>query len=153
MKTKIFLSIFFLSMAFACNKDKFQTTPQLTIKSVSPKVVPVNGTLTVVIEYTDKEGDVDDSLIVVRERLNQRGPVRLPASPYKIPTFPDTDRGEFHVQFNYAFDLTFGLNPISIPGSNPPQRETDTLQLKFVARDKAGNKSDTTIADVFVQRN
>lgn len=153
MKTIILFAFLFLATALSCNKDKFQTVPRLTIKSVTPDVVPVNGNLRVLIEYTDKEGDVNDSLIVVRQRLNVKNPVTLLPSPYKIPDFPDTDKGQFQVNFNYNLDLTFGLLPINIPGSNPLQKEPDTLVLKFVARDRAGNKSDTATANVIVERN
>jgi len=136
----------------ACGKDKFQTVPQLKIKSKSADVVSLNENLRVTIEYTDKQGDVDDSLIIVRQRLNVKKPLTLAPSPYKIPTFPDTQKGEFEVNFRYNFDLTVGLTPIPIPGSNPQQNEPDTMVLKFVARDKAGNKSDTVTTNVIVRR-
>jgi hypothetical protein len=113
----------------------------------------LNGTLTLNIEFTDKEGDVRDSLLVVRERLNVRGRTQLPASPYGIPDFPHTDRGEFEVSLNYQFGLVFGLGPIRVVGSNPVRNEVDTLRLKIVARDAAGNKSDTLVVDnVYVTR-
>ena len=131
----------------SCDKDKFQTVPQLTLKSRNTEIVPLNGTLRLNIEYTDKEGDVSDSLLIVRQRLNKRGTTQLPPSPYGIPDFPKTDKGEFEVSLAYQFGLIFGLNPIRITGSNPPQNEIDTLRLKIVARDKAGNKSDTLVVD------
>jgi hypothetical protein len=38
-------------------------------------------------------------------------------------------------------------------GSNPVRNEVDTLRLKIVARDAAGNKSDTLVVDnVYVTR-
>jgi hypothetical protein len=143
-----------LFVAFiACSKDKFQTKPQLKFKSKNTAEVAQNGTLRITLEYTDKEGDVDDSLLMVRERLNQRGPVILPASPYLIPKFPDITKGEFEITLTYQFGLIFGLSLIRIPGSNPARNEPDTLNLKFVARDKAGNKSDTlTVSNIIVIR-
>jgi hypothetical protein len=85
--------------------------------------------------------------------LNRKSPVTLPASPYTIPDFPATSKGEFDVTLTYQFGLVFGLSPIRIPGSNPVQNEPDTLSLKFVARDRAGNKSDTlTISNIIVIR-
>jgi hypothetical protein len=152
MKTSVLLTIIIALTIIACDKGKFETVPQIKVKSKNTDVVPFNGNLRVTLEYTDKEGDVDDSLLIVRERLNKRGPIRLPASPYKIPTFPDIDEGEFEVNFRYNFDLTVGLSPLRIPGSNPAQFEPDTMLLKFVARDKAGNKSDTASTDVIVNR-
>lgn len=152
MKTRNALALLLLFTFIACGKDKFETVPQLKIKSKSTDVVPFNGNLTVTLQYTDKEGDVDDSLIVVRQRLNRRNTVTPPSSPYKIPSFPDFKKGEFEVNFRFNFDLIVGLSPIRIPGSNPAQFEPDTLTLKFVARDKAGNKSDTVSTGVVVNR-
>ena len=153
MKTTITVAVIIAVTILACGKDRFQTVPQLKLKSRSTDVVPANGTLRLNIEYTDKEGDVSDSLLIVRQRLNLRGPVNLPASPYKIPEFPKTDKGEFEVTLAYQFGLVFGLSPIRIVGSNPVKNEIDTLRLKIVARDKAGNKSDTLVVDnVYVTR-
>jgi hypothetical protein len=144
----IFVFLFILIMP-GCGKDKFQTKPQLKFKSKNTDVVQLNQALRINIEYTDKEGDVDDSLLVVRQRLNRRGPLSL-LSPYGIPKFPDTNKGEFEVTFAYQFHLIVGMPAIRVPGSNPPRNEPDTLRLKFVARDKAGNKSDTLYVDNIV---
>ena len=153
MKTRISLLIIVALAIVACDKDRFQTVPQLKLKSRNTDVVPVNGTLRLNIEFTDKEGDVSDSLLIVRQRLNVRGATQLAASPYGIPDFPSTDKGEFEVSLNYQFGLVFGLGPLRVPGSNPVRNEIDTLRLKIVARDKAGNKSDTLVIDnVYVTR-
>jgi len=153
MKTRIWLALIIVFGMIACDKDKFQTIPQLILKSMTPEVVPVNGTLRLNIEYTDKEGDVSDSLFIVRQRLNVRGRVQLPQSPYDVPDFPHTDKGEFEISLAYQAGLIFGLPPLRIPGSNPVKNEIDTLRLKIVAKDKAGNKSDTLVVDnVYVIR-
>lgn len=149
MKTGISLLVIITFTFIGCGKDRFQTIPQLKLKSRNTDIVPLNGDLRLNIEYTDKEGDVKDSLLIVRQRLNVRGRVQLPASPYGIPDFPNTDKGEFEVTLAYQFGLVFGLSPIG----NPPNREIDTLRLKIVARDAAGNKSDTLVIDnVYVTR-
>jgi hypothetical protein len=153
MKTRIWLALIISFGMIACGKDKFETVPQLTLRSRNTDVVPVNGTLRLNVEYTDKEGDVSDSLFIVRQRLNIRGRVQLPPSPYDIPTFPHSDKGEFEISLEYQFGLIFGLPPLRVPGSNPVRNEIDTLRLKIVAKDKAGNKSDTLVVDnVYVTR-
>ena len=152
MKTRIWLALIIVFGMIACDKDKFETKPQLELMSRNTDIVPVNGNLRLDIEFRDKEGDVSDSLLIVRQRLNKRGPAQL-TLPYGIPDFPHTDKGEFEVTLNYQFDLTVSLPPLRIPGSNPVKNEVDTLRLKIVARDKAGNKSDTLIVDnVYVIR-
>ena len=153
MKTSVMLALVVAITLIACDKGKFETKPQLKLKSRNTDIVPLNGSLRLNIEYTDKEGDVSDSLIIVRQRLNIRGAVQLAPGPYGIPDFPKTDKGEFEVTLAYQFGLVFALNPLRITGSNPVQNEIDTLRLKIVARDKAGNKSDTLVVDnVYVIR-
>jgi len=145
----------------ACNKDKFQTKPQIKIKSVTPNIVPVNGTLSVILQFTDKEGDVSDSIFVVRERTNQKSPIIPALIKTPIPSFPNTSEGEIQVFMPYQTSqnqtgqtaLIVGIPAIPIPGTgNPPEKEPDTLSLKFVVRDKAGNKSDTAVTSVIVIR-
>ena len=153
MKTRLLFALICLIAILACSKDKFETKPQLKFISKNTNIVGINSNLRIVLEFTDKEGDVNDSLLVVRQRLNRRGPVTMPASPYPIPKFPATKKGEFEVTLEYQFGLIFGLSPLRIIGSNPAQNEPDTLNLKFVARDKAGNKSDTlTVENIIVRR-
>ena len=155
MKIRIWLALIIVLGMISCDKGKFETVPQLTLKSRSPEKEPVevNDPLRLNIEYTDKEGDVSDSLFIIRQRLNQNGAVTPPKSPYDIPTFPTIDKGEFEITLDFI-DLTYNLNAISIPGSgSPAKKEIDTLRLKIVARDKAGNKSDTLVVDnVYVIR-
>lgn len=135
----------------ACNKDKFQTKPQIKIESQNFDFVPRNQDLQIVLSFTDKEGDVDDSLYLVRTRLNQRGPYTdIKPLDYKIPSFPDQPSGEMTVTLTYGFGLTAGISTISIPGST--QKEPDTMALKFVVVDKAKNISDTATANVIVER-
>ena len=155
MKTRIWLTLIIVFDMIACGKDKFETKPQLTLRSRSPEKEPVkvNDPLRLNIEYTDKEGDVSDSLFILRQRLNQHGAVTPPKSPYDIPTFPTIDKGEFEITLDFI-DLTYNLNAISIPGSgSPAKKEIDTLRIKIVARDLGGNKSDTLVVDnVYVKR-
>jgi len=151
MKSIISISALFI-LILACKKDKFETKPQITIVSVTDKFIPFNGSIDVTLEFTDKEGDVNDSLFVIRERINRRGPLVRSPLPYKIPAFPNTSKGEFFVSLDYR-TLTLNLSPIRIIGSNPVRNEPDTMNLKFVAKDQAGNKSDTaTVANVIIIR-
>ncbi|MDQ3682846.1 MAG: hypothetical protein M3352_07220 [Bacteroidota bacterium] len=145
MKSIISISALFI-LILACNKDKFQTKPQIKIVSVSDKFISSNGSIDVTLEFTDKEGDVNDSLFVIRERINRRGPLVRSPLPYKIPSFPNTTKGEFFVSLDYR-SLTLNLSPIRIIGSVPVRNEPDTLNLKFVVQDKEGNKSDTATVD------
>ena len=150
MKTRIWLAVIITFGMIACGKDNFETKPQLEYLSRNTDIVEVNQAFRLNIEFRDKEGDVSDSVLIVRQRLNRRGPVQLAASPWRIPDFPKTDKGEFELVLEYQRDLVATLPPLTLPGS---RKEIDTLRLKIVARDKAGNKSDTLVVDnVYVIR-
>ncbi len=130
-------------VAVACNKDKFQTKPTLTIKSYNGNLIPINGTLIVNLECTDKEGDVQDSLIIIKNRLNLRVVTTIRDTlRYKFPVFPKSTTTQIEATLDYQTILS-ALNPPNIPGSNPVMKERDTLILKFAVRDNEGNVSDT----------
>lgn len=151
---KIIYSVLALLLViFACSKDDFETKPKISIKSVSPEFVPNKSDLRLRFEFRDKEGDVDDSLVMIRERLNVNGPdVSLPIA-YDIPDFPDKNKGEFEVTIPFDFGLVFDLEPIRIINTSD-QYERDTLRLKFVVKDKAKNVSDTAVVNrIIVDRN
>ena len=139
---KIFLLFLLASVMASCHKDPVETTPHLTFKEWNTNVIGQNGTLRVTLDFTDKEGDLQ-SLYVVRQRMNVRGPDRK-VLPYDIPDFNGQNQGEIQVTLDYNYDLTLGLDAIHIAGSNPPANEADTLQLKFYVQDKAGHVSDST---------
>ena len=154
MKTRIWLAVIIIFGMLSCGKDKFETKPQLEYLSRNTEVVEAGQSLRLNIEFRDKEGDVSDTLFIVRQRLNKKGPVQLPASYYPIPDFPKTDKGEFEITLDYSQQLTAALTAIPIPGTGtPPKKEVDTLRIKIVARDLGGNKSDTLVVDnVYVNR-
>src|SRR6187200_896585 len=154
MKTRIWLAVIITFGMLSCGKDKFETKPQLEYLSRNTEVVEPGQPLRLNIEFRDKEGDVSDTLFIVRQRLNKKQPIQPQASFYLIPDFPKTDKGEFEITLDYSQHLTTGLPAISIPGSgNPSKKEIDTLRIKIVARDLGGNKSDTLVVDnVYVKR-
>ena len=143
MKFRVIIAAVLVFTFIACNKDKFQTKPTISIKSINTEVVPQNGTFIITLECTDKEGDVEDSVILIKKRLNRRVVTTVRDTlRFKIPTFPANSRTEIQAVLDYQ-NILSALNPPNIPGSNPLQRELDTLVLRMAVRDKAGNTSDT----------
>lgn len=141
----------------ACSKNKFETKPKVEVVDQNTDILIKPNNLVINLEFFDKEGDVTDSIIVVRDRVNKKaiGPYDDPV-PYNlpIPSYPSgTTNGEFELQLTFDNEVTFGMTPIPIPGSGtPPKAEPDTVDFKFVLKDKGGNKSDTAIARVIVIR-
>ncbi len=153
MKFSLALLILTAVTVIGCDKDKFQTKPTIRLKSINNEIVPHNGNLVVELEVTDKEGDVQDSVIVIKTRLNKRVVATLRDTlRFKYPLFPETPKTQVVVTIDYQ-NILSAITPPTIPGSMPPQRELDTLQVKLAVRDNAGNVSDTlTIPTIYVVR-
>jgi hypothetical protein len=127
----------------ACSKDKFETKPQIDIKSAEPKVVPQNGNMIVDLAFTDKEGDLD-AVYIWKVRLNKivRPTVRDSIPPRQVPEFPKNQKGELELNLDYQLHLISAQTPRRDPITG--RLEPDTLNMKFVVKDKAGNVSDTS---------
>ncbi len=142
---KAFLAVVsIVVLAVACSKDKFETKPSLKIKSINGNLIPPgqNSGLVVTFEFTDKEGDVDDTLYVKKIRINQRQVATLRDSfKLKVPDFPHNTSGEIKLYMDYQNYLISAISPPTT--GNPPVAEPDTLMIRFALKDKANNISDT----------
>jgi len=136
MKTSRAIFIFSLAtLLIACGKDKYETKPLLEIKDYSSKEIFLGTTLTIRINYFDKEGDLSQAPIIgILKRLNI---FPLPPTQDKVdtvktnlPEFPKNDNGEISFSLSYDF-----LKESTV--------ENDTIMFRFAVTDKAGNTSDT----------
>ena len=140
MKNRVVYLSALLLFVIGCNKDKFNTRPTIKIKSVSSSVVPINSSLQIELEYTDKEGDISNSIFIQKIRLNKvvvptiRDSFSLP-----VPDFPGKSKGLIQLTLDYQNHLVSAVNP---PGT-PPNFESDTLIIRMALKDKANNVSDT----------
>ena len=126
----------------ACKKGKFETKPTLKIKSMNGNVIPVGSSLQIDFEFTDKEGDVDNNIFVKKIRLNKlKVPTIRDTFSLPVPDFPSNTKGTIQVLMDNAFYLASAANPPKDPATG--KSVSDTLQLQFVLRDRAGNASDT----------
>jgi hypothetical protein len=144
MKNVVLAAVSIVVLAVACSKDKFETKPTLKIKSINGNLIPPgqNSGLVVTFEFTDKEGDVDDTLYVKKIRINQRQVATIRDSfKLKVPDFPHNTSGEIKLYMDYQNYLLSAINPPT--SGNPPVAEPDTLMIKFALKDKANNISDT----------
>lgn len=123
---------FFLA---SCNKNGYTTKPQLKITSINTLIHP-GETLTVVLTYTSKKGDLGGgTFVAIRNRLNQDPllgtAVNVDTVTGPIPNFPDKPSAEFDFTEDWATYL------------HQSDAENDTIVFKFAAIDRAGNSSDT----------
>jgi hypothetical protein len=144
MKKLLLIALAFV-LAIACSKDKYQTKPQISIKSINPTVVPVNGILDILLSYTDKQGDLgEDTIFIKKIRTNSRVVPTLRDSLYfQIPKYPDNPKGEIELKLDYEGSLKSAQAAPPIAGTNPVEYESDTLIFKINVKDRGGNISDT----------
>ena len=132
---------FALILLVACSKDKFETKPTIEIKSFNPNPVPESGTMTVELEYTDKEGDIggDSALFVRRTRINQKKVGKTLRDSFWLPLpgdVPKKTKGTIRLTLDFETYAKSADDP-----GNPPA--PDSLIFRFAMRDKAQHVSDT----------
>ena len=145
MKRVLALSIILAAAAVACSKSKFETVPTVEIKSLSPDAVGVPpadkpnaiSVLTLKARVTDKEGDLQDSLLVVPKYFLTDGTLLSSDTiVYKLDllNFPNTKDVEIQVQFTYG-RLAEGYELINTVS------EDQDLSIGMIVIDKAGHRS------------
>jgi hypothetical protein len=131
----IIITIF--SFLISCNKDKFDTKPKLTFKKVNSQKISKGEDLVMTLNATDSEGDLTDSILVIRKTRNCAVGSSNFKQLYKVPIFPTSSK--LSVDFNVTYGYANNSEPIGFPQCN----KNDSCIYRFVIRDKAGNWSDT----------
>lgn len=141
MKRLLFFGTIACFMLASCSKDKFETVPQITIKSFGPDEVVKGQLFELVAEITDKEGDIQDSALLVRKRFTngtiQVSPRTDDSTFISLKDFniPNKTKVELRIIFAYGEDIP-GTRLYNIQ-ENVDRSVTYTLQIS----DKAKNKS------------
>src|SRR5688572_5721790 len=138
MRRFLTLMIVIAVVAGACDKGKFNTKPTLTLKSQNGDIIPLSGTLVLNFEFTDKEGDVDDTIFVKKIRINSvKVPTIRDSFALQVPTFPKNTQGEIQLTLDYNGYMISAINPPTNPATG--KRVNDTLMMKFALKDRAKN--------------
>lgn len=144
MSTKILVTLIAFFFLAGCSKDKYTTKPQLKYKAVNTTVLNRNETLTFILEVTDAEGDLQDSLWVQKVVKNCTGAGFT--AKYKMPDFTSIKNLKGEINVCYAYGINLGC-PIIQPGC---PNKNDSATFKFWIKDKANNTSDTISAEEVV---
>ena len=141
--------LFFIA---ACSKDKVESKPSIKVKSLSTNPVPLGGDLSIELEFTDKEGDLQ-SIFVQKIRVNKRVvPTVRDTFTLNISDFPKKQDGNLQINLFNQNQLISAQSPPTQVGS-PAGFESDSLIIRFALKDKATNVSDTVATEVIaVQR-
>jgi hypothetical protein len=131
------IAIIFIAV-IACNKDKFTTTPQVEIKSISPNTVRNGDVINLKGSFTDQEGDLD-SVLIVYKWYNGTAVVKKDTFRYTLATLNlpvKTREADLEIAFEYN---TSNLNIVTLPGVSV--RDT-TATLGLILKDEKANRSD-----------
>ncbi|HEV7622133.1 MAG TPA: hypothetical protein VGO09_10380 [Flavisolibacter sp.] len=136
---KIAVFCFLLVTIIACSKNKFKTQPQVQITSFGPSVANVGQTITLKAKVTDKEGDLQDSVLLVKKLYNITTSSLLSSDTirFSLKNFGSPIQSEIELQcvINYG-QLVDGTIYI---GQESADRN---LSIGIIVFDNAGNKSD-----------
>jgi hypothetical protein len=134
---KLFILCSLVAVFTGCKKDKFKTEPQVEIKSLSPKDVFNKDVFTLKTIIRDQEGDLQDSVRLVRKFFTGSTLLRVDTLPFYIKdfSFPDKQTIELDAQFSYGdlsrSDCIF-LNLLA---------QDQDFAVGVIVRDRAGHKS------------
>lgn len=136
MKRLLIVGIAALSL-FACNKDKFKTEPQVEIKSLGPSEVRKGDVFTFRAVVNDKEGDLQDSVLLVRKRFAGNQVLTTDTLRYNISSFafPDKSVIEVSALFSYG-ELRDGYIFANL------ENQDREFAVGIIVRDKAGHRSE-----------
>ena len=138
MKIKLSLAALIMLGCVTCSKDTFNTTPSLKFVSVNGSVFPQPSTVSFTLEFTDKEGDINDTVWIQRVST-----VTACESLSFIDSFPIPDIGSQH-NVKGEFEFSFAYPPQGA-GANLSacSLHDDTSYFRFWMHDKALHVSDT----------
>jgi len=144
MKTKILILLAIPVMFYACKKDTYTTKPQISIKTINRTTLSSGDVLLFDIEFTDAEGDIQDTLWV--QKISKTCPSNTFLSANKVPDFTATSNLKGLLEIGYSYN-TSNQTYQTIQGCGT---KNDTTFFKFWLKDKANNRSDTISSENIV---
>lgn len=126
----------------------------IKIASISNSTVPVSGSTTITLDFTDDGGNAIDTIFMHKIRINQdSGQVATIRDTLYLtpPSYPGNAKGQILLDLDNLNYLAAAITPPTF--GNPPQNESDSLIIQFAAKDAANHVSDTvTTGLIVVQR-
>ncbi|MDQ3278305.1 MAG: hypothetical protein M3Q06_08255 [Bacteroidota bacterium] len=137
---KKLLALFLIAGSLAaCSKDKFKTVPQVSINAITPDVAVTGSIIEMTATVTDQEGDIQDSVIVVRKRFN--GDTQLTVDSTRLSLkglgVPVKQKMELRVSVSYG-----RLLPEYALFQDLERSFDRNFSIGLVVIDNAGNRSD-----------
>ena len=141
MKKLLVFSVIALAL-ISCGKDKFKTDPQVEIKSLAPSEVNKGELFTFRAVVRDQEGDLQDSVLLVRKRFTGATLLTVDTLRYDISSFafPDKTVIEISAVFSYG-EFRDGYIFANL------ENQDREFALGIIVRDKAGHRSEYQESD------
>jgi hypothetical protein len=142
---RIIIFCVLVSVLVACSKDKFKTEPQVEIKSFGPSEVHKGEVFSLRATVRDNEGDLQDSLFLIRKRWSGTTLLSHDTIPFRIAdfNFPDNKKIEIQALFSYG-ELKDNYLFANL------ESQDRQFSLGVIVRDKAGHKSSYVESDKIV---
>ena len=144
MKTKLLFLLALPFLFYGCNKDSFTTKPKISIKSISKTVLSPGDLIIFELDFTDAEGDIQDTFYVQRISKICPGTVNF-FSRNRVPEFSPTKNLKGIIEMGFGYDVSSSYASIRGCGSR-----NDTSYFRFWLKDKANNISDTVVSENIV---
>jgi hypothetical protein len=140
MRTKLLILLTITLFFSSCKKEEFNTKPTLTFGEVNTTQLRQGNLLIFTLNFTDKEGDIQDTLWVQKiSRTCPSTPGVQFISRNKVPDFTGTPNLKGKLEITFVYNANVPGTP-SIVGCN---NRNDTAFFRFWLKDKANNRSDT----------
>ena len=138
MKIKLLLAALVMLGCVTCSKDTFNTAPSLKLISVNGTVFPQPSNVRFTLEFTDKEGDINDTVWIQRVSLVSACEPLSFIDSFPIPDVGSSKnlKGEFEFNFDYP-PQGQGANLLAC------SLHDDTSYFWFWMHDRALHVSDT----------
>ncbi|RYZ57322.1 MAG: hypothetical protein EOO14_11115 [Chitinophagaceae bacterium] len=123
----------------ACSKDSFKTVPQVKIESISPEEAFNGSIIEMLATVTDQEGDLQDSVIVVRKRFNAGTELSVDSTRLSLKGLgvPNKQKIELRVTVSYG-----RLYPEYAIFQDLERNFDREFSIGLVVLDNAGNRSE-----------
>lgn len=138
-----FIILFFAFLITGCGKSKFQAKPDLQFKSVNTTELHSQQLLRFTLSFTDKEGDISDSIFV--QKLVPACPATSFEQWYPVPSVPETNNMKGQITVSFGYNLSNSGYPDVL---GPQCGQNDQATFLFALKDLKGNVSDTVSSPV-----
>lgn len=136
---KLLALILVAGVLAACSKDKFKTVPQVDIKSITPDEAFNGAIIELLADVTDQEGDLQDSVIVVRKRFNGDTQLTVDSTRLSLKGLGSPNKQKIELRVTVSYGRLFPEYAIFQDLERTFDRE---FSIGLVVLDNAGNRSD-----------